>query len=256
MFKTARIAILLLVLFFVAVNTWLSQARSTDWKNSLWVKVYPVNADGSASTAGYIESLSPADFADIEEFAAREVARYGRRVDQPVRLELGELIAAQPPPIGPAPNMLDIALWSLRMRWWVGSVTREQDRIEPDISIFVRYHEAATAVRLEDSVGVRKGMFGIVNAYTGRRYRGANNVIIAHELLHTLGATDKYDPATGQPVVPTGLANPAQEPLYPQTAAEIMGGRIALAADDAVVPQSLHYAVIGPVTATEIGLVD
>ena len=25
---------------------------------------------------------------------------------------------------------------------------------------------------------------------------GANDVVIAHELLHTLGATDKYDPAT------------------------------------------------------------
>jgi len=30
MFKAIRIAVLLIILFFVAVNTWLTQARSTD----------------------------------------------------------------------------------------------------------------------------------------------------------------------------------------------------------------------------------
>ena len=35
-----------------------------------------------------------------------------------------------------------------------------------------------------------------------------------------------------------------------------MGGRIALAEDDAVVPKSLRYVVIGPLTAREIRLID
>ena len=35
-----------------------------------------------------------------------------------------------------------------------------------------------------------------------------------------------------------------------------MGGRIALAADDAVIPKSLKYAVIGSLTANEINLSD
>jgi hypothetical protein len=33
-----------------------------------------------------------------------------------------------------------------------------------------------------------------------------------------------------------------------------MGGRIALAKDDSVIPQSLKYAVIGSLTAREINL--
>jgi hypothetical protein len=254
MFKTVRITILLLVLFFVVVNTWLTQSRSTDWTDSLWVKVYPINADGSASTAGYIDSLRVEDFADIEAFVAREAVRYGRTLDRPVRMELGAPVSEQPPLLGRDPNVASIVAWSLRMRWWVGSVTDAQDTIEPDVSIFVRYHEAGATLSLEDSVGVQKGMFGIVNAFTGRQYAGANNVIIAHELLHTLGATDKYDPATGNPRVPDGIADPAREPLYPQAAAEIMGGRVALAADDAVIPKSLRYVVIGPATAREIRL--
>ena len=35
-----------------------------------------------------------------------------------------------------------------------------------------------------------------------------------------------------------------------------MGGRIALAADDAVIPQSLGFVVVGPATAAEVGLVE
>jgi hypothetical protein len=83
-----------------------------------------------------------------------------------------------------------------------------------------------------------------------------NNVVIAHEFLHTLGPSDKYDPATGQPSPPDGLAEPDRAPLYPQRYAEIMGGRIARAADDAIIPQSLKYVLIGPVTAAEIRLSD
>jgi hypothetical protein len=256
MFKALRIAFLLLVLFVVVANTWLTQSRSTDWDNSLWVKIYPVNADGEAATAAHIGSLAPGDFEDIEAFFAREARRYGQAIERPVRMELGELVAEQPPTLPRDPGIFSIAMWSLKMRWWVGSVTDEQDTIEPDVSIFVRYHESGSVPVLEDSVGIQKGMFGIVNAYTGRRYRGANNMIIAHELLHTLGASDRYDLATGQPTVPDGLADAGKKPLYPQSAAEIMGGRIALAADDAVIPQSLVYVVLGPATAAEVGLSD
>lgn len=256
MFKAIRITVLLLILVFVALSTWLSAARSTDWNNSLWVKVYPINADGSEATARYIDTLDVEVFAGIEEFIAREADRYGQTVARPVRMELGELIDEQPPALGGTPNMWSVATWSLKMRWWVSSVTDDQDKIEPDVSIFVRYHQAEGVLLLEDSVGIQKGMFGIVNAYTGRRHKGRNNVIIAHELLHTLGASDKYDPATGLPSHPDGIAEPDLSPLYPQKYAEIMGGRIALEPDDAEIPGSLRRALIGPLTAAEIRLTD
>jgi hypothetical protein len=256
MFKTIRIGILLFILLFVAVNAWLTQARSTDWNNSLWVKIYPINADGSDASERYIETLEPAHFADIESFVAREVARYGRDVPQPLRVELGDPIREQPPAMGADPGRLGVMFWSLKMRWWASDVTDEQDLIEPDVRIFVRYHQPGNLFKLENSVGLQKGMVGIVNAYADLRQRGSNNVIIAHEFLHTLGATDKYDPGSGQPSVPDGLAEPNRNPLYPQVNAEIMGGRIALAADDAVIPKSLKYAVIGALTASEINLSD
>ena len=256
MFKAVRISVLLFVLFFVAVSTWLTQARSTDWNNSLWVKIYPINADGSRAAKEYIEGLEVSDFEGIEKFLARETERYARGPARPVRVELGEPVLEQPPEMPAEPNVLSIMLWSLKMRWWSGSITSGQDEIAPDVRIFVRYHQPDLAMTLENSVGLQKGMVGIVNGYASRRHRGTNNVIIAHEFLHTLGATDKYSPVDGHPVAPDGLAEPNREPLYPQRYAEIMGGRIAQAEDDSVIPKNLTYAVIGPLTASEINLVD
>lgn len=256
MFKAVRISILVFILFFVAVNTWLTQARSTDWNNSLWIKIYPINGDGSSEAARYIGKLKVADFEGIERFLARETERYASTVARPVRLELGSEIGEQPPELGQTPNILSVMLWSFKMRWWASAVTAAQDRIEPDVRIFVRYHRPDTAVMLENSVGLQKGMVGIVNGYASRRNRGMNNVIIAHEFLHTLGATDKYSTVDGQPIGPDGLGEPERQPLYPQRYAEIMGGRIATSEVDSYMPKSLKYAVIGSLTAREIKLAD
>jgi hypothetical protein len=254
MFKAFRIATLLFVLFMVVVGTWLTEARSTDWNNSLWVKIYPINGDGSKRSADYISKLTPGTFENIEQFVAREVERYGHKLARPVRIELGGPVREQPPSIGDATSVMDVMLWSLKMRWWVASVT--DDKLAPDVRMFVRYHSPEQTLALENSVGVQKGMYGVVNAYSSRKLRGRNNVVIAHEFLHTLGATDKYDPSSAQPLVPDGIADPGRSPLYPQELAEIMGGRVPLAEDDAVIPQSLKFVVIGPATAREIRLTE
>ena len=91
----------------------------------------------------------------------------------------------------------------------------------------------------------------LVHAYPAAR--GPNRVVVAHELLHTLGATDKYDPATNRPIYPSGYAQPRRTPRLPQTKAELMGGRLPISEHDARIPAGLHEVVIGPDTAYEIG---
>lgn len=254
MFKLIRVSILLLVLFFVAVSTLLTQARSTDWDSSLWIKIYPINADGSAAAGRYIDKLNVDAFRSIEDFIGREIGKYGHDLKRPVRVELGNEIAEQPPALDSGPTTLSVMLWSLKIRWWAGSVTEDQDDPAPDVRIFVRYHSPVNEFRLENSVGLQKGMVGVVNAFASRQQMGMNNVIIAHEFLHTLGATDKYDPVNGNPYFPEGYAEPDRRPRFPQRYAEIMGGRIAVSEFDAMVPMGLRYAVIGEKTATEIQL--
>jgi hypothetical protein len=254
MFKAIRITVLLLVLFFVSVSTWLTQARSTDWSDSLWVKIYPINADGSSDVDRYVASLTARDFTSIEAFVAREIEKYGRTVERPVRMELGQPIGSQPPSLANSTSVPRIMLWSLRMRWWASRITRDQDDPAPHVRIFVRYYSPRDGVMLENSVGMQKGMVGVVNAFAHRRNTETNNVVIAHEFLHTLGATDKYEPASAQPIFPSGYAEPERKPLLPQRYAEIMGGRIAQSEGDAMMPKSLRYVVIGPETAKEIRL--
>ncbi|MDH4108538.1 MAG: hypothetical protein OEW35_09485 [Gammaproteobacteria bacterium] len=254
MFKAIRVGILLLILLFVSVNSLLTQARSTDWDNSLWVKVYPINADGSDATARYIQGLQADSFNEIESFLAREAERYGHGIDRPVRIELGREVREQPPAIDPEPGTFDIMVWSLKLRWWANSVGSEQDDPPPDVRMFVRYHSPDESFHLENSVGLQKGMVGVVNAYASRQHNGTNSFIIAHEFLHTLGATDKYELGSGLPVFPDGYADPGRNPLHPQRKAEIMGGRIALSEFDAMVPTTLKDVIIGQVTAEEIRL--
>jgi len=220
----------------------------------LWIKIYPINADASAAVGGYIDRLDVKTFSSIEDFIGREIAKYGHDLKRPVRIEVGNEITEQPPVIGDKPSTLDIMLWSLKIRWWASSVTEDQDDPAPDVRIFVRYHSPKNEFRLENSVGLQKGMVGIVNAFASRQQRGMNNVIIAHEFLHTLGATDKYDPITGSPNYPEGFAEPERTPRFPQCYAEIMGGRIAVSESDHMVPKGLRYAVIGEQPATEIQL--
>jgi hypothetical protein len=139
------------------------------------------------------------------------------------------------------------------MRWWAWR-NGSQDGLAPaDVKMFVLYQSGRPGEMLERSVGVQNAAYGVVHAVASRQATAHNAIVIAHELLHILGATDKYDMQTGQPLVPDGLADPGQSPLYPQQRAEIMAGRIASGPNNWRRPATLETCVIGPVTAAEIG---
>jgi hypothetical protein len=99
---------------------------------------------------------------------------------------------------------------------------------------------------------MQKGLVGVVHAYADHGMTGSNNVVIAHEILHTLGASDKYDLASLAPLYPAGYAEPDSNPLYPQSFAEIMAGRFAVDADTFEMPESLEDVLVGDATALEI----
>jgi hypothetical protein len=92
----------------------------------------------------------------------------------------------------------------------------------------------------------------VVYAFAVPEMNGENDVVIAHELLHTVGATDKYNSTDDAPSFPDGYGDAAQQPLYPQLTAELMAGRRAIAPDKSSQALSLDEVVIGPATALEI----
>jgi hypothetical protein len=76
--------------------------------------------------------------------------------------------------------------------------------------------------------------------------------VAAHELFHTLSATDKYD-ASGRTLIPDGLADPARVPRFPQEYAELMARNRPLDSVNEVPPLSLDELRVGPLTAAEVG---
>lgn len=254
-FRTIRITLLLVVLFFVAMNTFLTQLRSTDWNDTLWMAVYPVNGDGSQITQRYIENLTPESFDSIETFLSDEAKRYQVDIREPVTVRLAPAVNSLPPMPPENGSTLQVMLWSLQLRYWA-ALNDDFPGPEPDIRMYVVYHDPQQHERLRHSLGLKKGMIGVVNAFAARSVAQRNNVVIAHEFLHTLGATDKYDLSNNQPIYPHGYAEPDREPLYPQRRAEIMGGRIPLSDHQAVMPKSVVASSIGNQTAMEINWVN
>ncbi len=253
MWRNLRIAVLLLILLFVALNTYFDRLYSTDWNNSLRVAVFPINGDGSDQAQRYLQALRPENFRPLEAFFDEEAQRYGLALERPVRITLARPIRELPPMIGSGASWPRILWWSLRTRYWAWRVPENPPGASPDIQLFVLYHDPQRSPSLPHSVGLQKGLFGIVHVFAARHMEGSNDTVIAHELLHTLGATDKYSFTSNLPLHPAGYAEPDRVPLYPQTFAELMAGRIAVAADRAEMPESLHQVLIGPVTAAEIG---
>lgn len=100
--------------------------------------------------------------------------------------------------------------------------------------------------------GAVGGDVGFVRAAVGPDDAVLALTAVGHELLHCLGATDKYD-AGGHAVVPSGLAEPGLSPRYPQRYAEWMVGEIPIGPARGLLPSSLDDLRVGPVTAREIG---
>jgi hypothetical protein len=148
---------------------------------------------------------------------------------------------------GPVANVL----WSLRLRWYAWRRMSQVKGPPPTVRLFVIYHDPTRTVKVPHSVGLQKGLVGVVHVFASRDQQGSNQVVIAHELLHTLGASDKYG-ADDMPIWPDGYGDPDQQPRLPQRQAELMAGRRAISAHVAEIPESLADVVIGDATAREI----
>jgi len=168
---------------------------------------------------------------------------------------MGSVLAEFPPEPPRDRHILVIMWWSLEIRLWARGVSKEYGP-PADVQMFVLFHDPDTSPRLAHSLGLQKGLLGVVHAFASWRQAGGNNMVITHELLHTLGATDKYDLQTNQPIFPIGYAEPDKSPVLPQEYAEIMAGRIPLSKNKAEQPPGLGSVLVGEYTAREIRWID
>src|SRR4051812_18020482 len=118
MAKALRVTVLLFVLATVALGAWQKRTLTTEWNRTLDVVVYPINGDGRETTSAYIGKLDATAFGSIVEFARREAQRYGVGLPTPLSVKLGPRVGSVPPATPRNKAMLDIMLWSLRLRFW------------------------------------------------------------------------------------------------------------------------------------------
>lgn len=249
-----RLALLLAVLACVALGAWLDRLRSRDWDGTLRVTVYPAAAAGDEVARGFAAGLTSDDFAPVDAFFGRQSREYGLSLDPPIRIRVSQAAPGLPPVLPDRPGPLTIVAWSLRLRWYAARVAWKDSLPDPDIQVFATFTPIGPgAGPLPDSVGLSKGLVAVAHLYASPQATGSNQVVLAHELLHTLGATDRYEPTTGQPTVPDGLGEPDRDPTYPQRFGEIMAGRIATGPQAAIIAQDLALMRVGPLTAREIG---
>lgn len=252
MWRNLRIGILLLILAIAAWNNWYDRLSTTDWDETLTVGIFPIDETDDQTTRAYIAGLDDSDIADVEAFLNEEAASYGIGIVRPVSVQMFRRVAESPPERDADSGILGNMWWSVRMRAYARRAALSTGQDMPQIRIFVLFHNPEFAQEVPHSVGLQKGLVGVVHAFADRKLQGSNNVVIAHEILHTLGASDKYDMATLAPLYPTGYAQPDRNPLVPQEFAEVMAGRYPIGPGELEMPASLDEVVVGAATATEI----
>ena len=252
MWRNVRIAFLLLLLAVAAWSNWYDRLSTTDWDETLYIGVFPVDEAENPVARDYVRRLTVDQIADIEEFLNEEARGYGIGIARPVSVELYPPVAERPPERAANSNALQNMWWSLKLRMYARRAVRASGKPPPQIRIFVLYHDPAFPRTVPHSVGMQKGLVGVVHAFAAASMTRANNVVVAHEILHTLGASDKYDPDTLAPLYPGGYAEPDRTPRFPQSFTEIMAGRYPVDASTFEMPVSLDQVVVGDSTALEI----
>lgn len=252
MWRALRISFLLLVLLVVATQAWVDRFSTTSWQRTVYIGAFPVSADASPVTADYLARLDQEKIDGVSGFVKAEARRYGVAVDDPIELRLYPTVTSSPPALDPGADVLTRIVWSLRLRYYRHRMLAAVSP-RPQIAMFLLYHDPALTSSLPHSAGLQRGLTAVVHLFASRSQEAQNRIVMAHELLHTFGATDKYDLATGLPKYPDGFADPQLLPLYPQQLAEIMAVKTPLSATDARMPDGLQDERVGPVTAREIG---
>ena len=253
MFKLIRIVVLLFIFFAVAFYSKNQKLKSRNWAQPLEVVIYPMNGDnGSELVDKYIQQLDEKTFADIDLFFQRESKKYQIVTSQPTLTHLGKVLTEHPPTEPELrSNMATIVWWGLKFRYWAFNHTPDAKTNNNKVLVFLYYHQDDKNRVLQHSLGLDKGLLTIVHAFASKQQAAQNNVIIAHEIMHTVGANDKYN-AQGEPVFPAGYAQPDKQPLYPQTLAEIMSAHIPTSRVESQMAESLEKCVVGTQTALEI----
>lgn len=254
--KRTRVTVLLVILAAVLLWAW-RDVRSRRARNA-WT--------GPLSVAIVLVRLGPLDDDAVRGFGERVTAledrltaerrRYAPGAARPFEFTFyGPVDSHEPPPVTEGDGWIAAAEESWALWRWTSKLdaVASLDAGSFDSRIYVAakapVSEERAVVEGESEEG---GRIGAVEVELDASMVDLALFVAAHELFHTLGASDQYD-ATGHTLIPGGLADPAREPPLPQAFAEVMARNRPVAPGIEVPPETLDELAVGPETARAIG---
>lgn len=259
LFFRIRVGILLTILVGLILFAWgdaRSRAARNDWSRTLDVAIVLVETGPTGSIDGDVEARLR-DRADTLASTLDEEMRRYRDGSPPFSFQIFPVQAEglHPPPPPDDEGIVAAA----RYTWELHRFTSHLDDVAGlaekrfDSRIYLLASPIANARRKSvEGLSQEGGRVGLVEVELDASMVDFALFVVAHELLHTLGAVDTYD-ASGEPRAPEGLADPERVPLYPQDAAEVMARHRAIAVGRSVPPERLDELRVGASTARAIG---
>jgi hypothetical protein len=253
-----RVSLLLFILFTVALwairDTWTRRERLR-WDHTLDVAVVLVRVEGSdpVDPAATAAMASRADALAVR--LADEQKRYRPGSPPPFRFSMkGPVEAASAAPAPASDALGDLARHAWDASKWTDEVDANAGVVAAhyDSRIYVMVKKPSSELRAAvEGHSEQGGRRGFVEVELDASMVDLALMVVAHEMLHTLGASDKYD-AQGRARFPDGFVDPNASPRFPQTRAEVMARNRPIGPNEERVPESLDELGVGAVTAAEI----
>jgi hypothetical protein len=258
--RRVRISILLLILAFVSVWAWMRQERRaerTQWERTIQVAVV-ILVDGEVDAPVLTALVS--GLRRLDDQLETEFGSFHERTVVPFRFEaVGPMSVEESVPELPmVPSVWDV----IEYTWFQNRFMQKvNDRIglspadfDSRIYLVARPARTSGSDRFVEGIAEWGGETGIVQITLEMDTVDNALIAAAHEAMHTLGATDKYE-GQGRTLAPQGFAEPGRDPLYPQRWLEIMAKEIPVTASTGRLPNSVSEMRVGAMTAVEIGWV-
>jgi hypothetical protein len=250
------VTVLLLVLGGVLLwggKDWWQRRQRGTWERPLRVALVLVEREPVPEKT--LQALSSRSF-DLERRLKAEFARYRGSEIEPLSIHVkGPVSAASDPPTAVDGDGWSLVKHSLALWRW----TRDLDArggvewrgYDSRIYLVLRPSRDGEP-RVVEGESEQGGRVGVARADIDEEMLDFALFVAAHELFHTLGASDKYD-SSGHALFPAGFAEPARAPLYPQPGAELMARNVPVAPGEERPPETLGELFVGEETAREIG---
>jgi hypothetical protein len=258
--KFYYVRLALLMAAFLAVVAWAWNDIRERRERNAWVRPLHVGfvllRTGSVNDAT-IDKLR-LRMTDLQTHLSHEFQRWRSVEQEPFIFSVyGPLDVATPPPESYSDKWWDLLYFAYQQWRYLKGVDAKADvpRSELDSRIYVVVRPPnAGELQFVEGQSEQGGRVGVVGVQLDESMVDFSLIVATHELMHTLGASDKYD-EYGHALVPDGLAEPDKIPPFPQQYFEVMARNRPISPEAEEPPESLEQLRIGRKTAEEIGWV-